>query len=177
MIGNARAVYDIPTDGKLVASNHDVSFSTERIDLADCWKIGDNYFCLSLIRRKHDMTDSCEVALYLNQLENIRELCNIRIKAIPEMAIALNNREALIFSDRQTLEIQCVKTEPGNEQGLETRHDPTIEGLVRIKLPEGEDCKVSTIRHSWRADIYLEKRIQSRENPLEETSKKCLVLH
>ena len=79
------------------------------------------------------MTDSCEVALYLNQLKDIRELCNVQIEATPETAIALTNRKALLFSAKQTLEIDC--THFGNNSIR--RHDPTVEGLVRIKLPLG----------------------------------------
>ena len=62
-IGKAHAVYEIPFDGKLVATNNEVSFSIDRTDLNECWKIGTSYYCLSLITRKHDMTDSCRVAL------------------------------------------------------------------------------------------------------------------
>ena len=70
-----------------------------------------------------------------NQLSDVRDLCNIKIKAMSETAVAPSNGESLLYGDRQSLDIVCKET----ENGTATSHSPTVEGLVRMFLPIEKD--------------------------------------
>ena len=70
--GTTHAFWDIPTEGRYITKNDDAKFGVTEEYLKECWKVGRNNFCNSLIRRRNTVLDSLEGNLFLNDLENIQ---------------------------------------------------------------------------------------------------------
>lgn len=71
------AVWTIKQTGNFVATNKESSISYElsKDALDSCTRISDKWYCRHLIRRRDNFQNSCEVALYHSQMQNIHELC------------------------------------------------------------------------------------------------------
>ena len=107
-LDNHHTVYDIEIAGEFVATNGEATFPAQQSSLDDCKKMGSNYYCLYLLRRRYSIRDSFEVALFLNEWELIRQLCKITVRTIPETAVAISNRNTYICSDTQTIQVECT---------------------------------------------------------------------
>ena len=93
VLDNYHTVYDIERTGEYVATNGEATFPVKQSALDECQKMGKNYYCLYLLRRRYSVRDSCEVALFMNELESVGKLCKITVRTIPETAVAISNRD------------------------------------------------------------------------------------
>ena len=84
-------LYDIERTVEYVATNGEATFPFKRM--------GNNYYCLYLLRRRYCILDSCEVALFQNEVESINQLYKITVRTIPETAVAISNQDTYIYSD------------------------------------------------------------------------------
>ena len=123
VVSTQHTVYDIERGFDFVASNGQAAFPVSQSSLDDNQKMGRDFYCLYLLHRRHSIHDDCEVALYLNELNSINRLCRITVKTIPETAIAISNRETLIYSEKQTLEEICTAL-----NGTKYKGTPEVEG-------------------------------------------------
>lgn len=158
------AVWSIKQTGNYGTTNKASSSSYElpKEALDECTKINDNWYCRHLIRRMDNIQNSCEVALYHSQMTNIHLLCEVELLTIPEAAISIANRRTLIYSKEQIIDIEC-------DYGNGSRSGPNqyvISGINEIVLPRNYDCTVSTLRHEWRADAFLEIEATPRVLPV-----------
>lgn len=80
------------------------------------------------------------------------------MQTIPETAISVNNRQTILFSKQQTIDVRC-DFRNGTIYGPKQFR---IEGLTKITLPNGGDCTATTRKHEWRADPYLEIELAPR---------------
>ena len=158
------AVWTIKQTGNFVATNKDSSITYElsKDSLDSCTRISDNWYCRHLIRRRDNFQNSCEVALYHSQMSNIHELCEVELSTIPETAVSIDNRHTIIYSKKQLIDIDC-SFHNGSRTGPKQFN---IEGVSEVILPKGGDCTVSTLRHRWRADFYLEMQVRPRVLPI-----------
>ena len=131
--------------------------------------MGTNYYCLYLFRHRYSIRDSCEVALFLNELELVGQLCKITVRTNPEIAVAIINRDTYIYSDSQTIQVECA-----NLDGKEYKRQPDISGLVKLSLPPLMDCTVITRSHIWRCDVYLKEEFEMRSKPIHLGIKKLM---
>lgn len=115
--------------------------------------------CWNMVPYRY-IRDSCEVGLFLNDLDGLSKLCQITIKTIPEKTIMLNNRESLEYCNPQTITITC------NNDGMEYTRRPDVNGLIRIILPKNQDCTVVTKSNIWKADVYLNGYPDVRTKPI-----------
>ena len=158
------AVWTIKQTGNFVATNTESSISYElsKDALDSCTRINDNWHCRHLIRRRDNFQNSCEVALYHSQMQDIHELCEVELSTIPETAVSIDNRRTIIYSKKQLIDVDCSFNNGSRTGPKQFR----IEGASEIILPKGGDCTVSTLRHRWRADYYLEIEAGPRVLPI-----------
>ena len=76
--------------------------------------------------------------------------------------MSIDNRQTIIYSKKQLIDVDCLFSN-GSRTGPKQFH---IEGVSEIILPKGGDCTVSTLRHRWRADSYLEVEAGPRVLPI-----------
>lgn len=77
-------------------------------DLVDeCLQYGQFRFCPHMVKRKSTIMDSCEVAIFRNQLEKGHEFCHIKFMEMHENAIQLNLYEFLLYWGQQALRFVC----------------------------------------------------------------------
>lgn len=160
-LGQHQTVYDIVKTGEFVATNGDATFPVSQDVLNEFKQVAGKYYYLYLLRRKSTLPDSCEVALFLNELELIDKLCQITVRTILETALAVSNRETHLYTDRQTIRITCEGL-----GGSQYRDSPTVQGLVLIRLPDDMDCRITTQAHAWRADINLDTGFEMKSKPM-----------
>ena len=158
------AVWTIKQTGNFVATSTESSISYElsKDALDTCTKINDNWYCRHLIRRRDNFQNSCEVALYHSQMQDIHQLCEVELSTIPETAVSIDNRRTIIYSKKQLIDVDCSFNN-GSKTGPKQLR---IEGVSDIILPKEGDCTVSTLRHRWRADYYLEIEAGPRVLPI-----------
>ena len=158
------AVWSIKQGSNYIAANEEntVVYELSKDDLDDCVKIGNNHYCRHLIRRRDSVQNSCEVALYKSRMKGINNLCEIEFFTIPETAVSISNRETLVYSEPQVVDVTCFSA---NGTALGKGLFP-IKGVSKITLAKQTDCTVSTLRHQWRADIFLEISAKPRVLPI-----------
>lgn len=162
--GQINTVWNIEHSGNLIAADESkrIAYELPRDVLEGCLKIGDDYFCRHIVIRKDSVRDSCDVALFRSQMEDIHELCSVILMTIPETAISLTNRETIFYGEEQIVDINC-KDENGTLL-LPTTYP--VSGLTKITLPAKMDCSVSILKHEWRADEFLEIAADARILPM-----------
>ena len=158
------AVWTIKQTGNFVATNTESSISYElsKDALDSCTRINDKWYCRHLIRRRDNFQNSCEVALYHSQMQDIHELCEVELSTIPETAVSIDNRRTIIYSKKQLINVDCSFNNGSRTGPKQFR----IEGVSEIILPKGGDCTVSTLRHRWKADYCLEVAAGPRVLPI-----------
>lgn len=87
------AVWSTKQTGNYAATNKGSSISYELLKetLDECTKINDNWYCRHLIRRRDNIQNSCEVALYHSHMSNTDLLCEVELLTIPETDISIDN--------------------------------------------------------------------------------------
>lgn len=158
------AVWSIKQTGNFVGTNKasSISYELPKDALDTCTKINDNWYCRHLIRRRDSIQNSCEVALYHSQMKDIHQLCEVELLTVPETAVSIDNRRTIIYSKKQLIDVDCSFNN-GSRTGLRQFR---IEGVNEAVLPKDADCTVSTLRHRWRADCYLEIGARPRVLPI-----------
>ena len=61
----------------------------------------------------------------MNELESVGKLCKITVRTIPETAVAISNRDTYIYSDAQTIQVECTDLD-----GTAYKRQPDFAGLV-----------------------------------------------
>ena len=158
-------VWNIASTNEIVAEDEEKSTTSfPNDDLQDCIRLGEDYYCRKMIRRRSTIFDSCELAVFHHSTDKIKTLCQLSLLNMVETAIPITTRRTLLFAKEQQLDITCkYPQEPSRKE--ETYH-PKVSGLAMITLPEEGDCICSSLHHFWRNDPGITTLAQPQVRPI-----------
>ena len=151
--------WNIDHGDKLIVANQAAAiyYEMSKEELHDGTLIASSYFCRQLIQRKQSSTSSCLMAIFLSDFKMVHKLCQIKIRAIDEIAISINKFQILMFTKKQQAFISCKQQ--NHLKPLE--YDQTIEGLVMISLPRHTTCSFATEKYRLQTLPYLETTVEA----------------
>ena len=158
-------VWNIAPTNEIAAEDEEKSTTSfPDDDLQDCIRLGEDYYCRKMIRRRSTIFDSCELAVFHHSTDKIKSLCQLSLLNIVETAIPITTRRTLLFAKEQQLDITCrYPKELSREE--ETYH-PRVVGLAMITFPEEGDCICSSLHHFWRNDPGITTLAQPQVRPI-----------
>ena len=121
-----------------------------------CKNFHDNYYCSNRNILKRTNTQTCILALYKKNKQQIKKKCAIQISATTETIYQLNSTSFYVFTPtKTTLTINC------REKTVE-KHE--IQNYLIISLEPG--CRASLNKHIFSAGIEIEEGISIRTTQL-----------
>ena len=122
-------VWNIAPTREIVAEDGEKSTTSfPEDDLEDCIRLGEDYYCRKMIRRRSTIFDSCELAVFHHSTDKIKSLCQLSLLNIVETAIPITTRRTLLFAKEQQLDITCRYPKDATKEE-ETFH-PRVSGLA-----------------------------------------------
>ena len=101
-------VCNIGLTNDIVAEDSEKSTSSfPKTDLDECIKLSEDYYCRKIIRRRSTIFDSCELAVFHNATDKIKQLCQISVMNIVETAVPITTTQTFIFAKKQQLDVTC----------------------------------------------------------------------
>lgn len=92
-------VWNIVNTNEVVVEDDEKSTtSSPRIDLDDCIKLGEDYYCNKMIRRRSTIFYSCELVVFHHATDSIKNLCQLSLLNIVETAIPITTRLTPLFA-------------------------------------------------------------------------------
>lgn len=133
-------------------------------DLNDCIRVGEDYYCKKMIRRRSTIFNSCELAVFHHVTEKIKNLCQLSLLNIVETAFPVTTRRTLLFAKEQQLDITYRFSKDSSKP--ERTFHPRVEGLAMMTLPKEGYCTCSSLHHFWRNDPGITTLAQQQVRPI-----------
>ena len=146
----------IESGGQLVVANkaQAIHYEMTKEELEKCQLISRTYYCRQLVQQKTGATQTCLMAIYRSELHLIYKLCRIQTQTVPEVAVPLNKFQLMIYTERQTVYLSCMKGK------IKKRLDRSIQGLVLISFPQNISCEFASNRYQLKTFPYLETSVE-----------------
>ena len=119
-----------------------------------CNKMGDQHYCKdALIERKSNPQYTWLGSLFWGLSQGIQDHCKMELSDEIEAIVNLTPFEFILYTTRQRILIKCsnVQTEISNTI------TPSVQNMVRFKLPENRNCLVQTIYHQFEVSLKSKK--------------------
>lgn len=156
----------ISMSNTLIMVNQDgTAYESSYNQIDDCQKLGKIYICPNLIRTRTSPIDSCVISIYLQQLEDIKRLCPVKLQKFTEVAIRLNRFQTLLISQSQYLSIICRQRINGLVVDIK-EYNFSLDGSDIISLPQDRHCVVSSLTHNWKSWPQMGTLSQQRYVPI-----------